>query len=137
VHTNIITSFRAGIRKLVRLRFSGIRDRFDLIITPSNNRGLISGSMDGFWSLLLQVINFKVFWFLIPRHGLKIFQDECYCLSSVEFILLIKCSLSTGFLMKCSCSISGNTLVTSWATSSAEQNIILILGLNAFILWNS
>ena len=91
-------------------------DGFDLVKPPSNNRGLISGSMDGLWSLLLQVISLKVFWFFIPHHGLKIFQDECYCLSSVEFILLIKCSLSTGFLMKCSWSISGNRLATSWAT---------------------
>jgi hypothetical protein len=95
------------------------------------------GSLSGFYQFGLGPLSFKVFWHFILRHGHKIFKDKCYCLSTAEFILLIKYSLSTGFLMKCSWSISGNTLATSWATSSAEQNIILILGLNAFILWNS
>ncbi|HVD36091.1 MAG TPA: hypothetical protein VNB68_01665 [Nitrososphaeraceae archaeon] len=44
-----------------RCGFGGMGDGFDLVKPPSNNRGLISGSMDGFWSLLLQVVSFKVF----------------------------------------------------------------------------
>src|SRR4051794_12691698 len=75
--------------------------------------------------------------FLFYAMDLSSQNDECYYLLSAEFILLIKYSLSTGFRMISPYFISGNMLVNSFAISRADTNIILVSGLNVFIVLNS